>query len=70
LQVARDDSDVIASAAMILAVLGPAKIEQRFETDPFELLAPHLFAKETGVSCERDRRFESIFLQRRVCSQR
>ena len=30
--------------------------------DPFNLLALHPFAKESGVSCERDRRFESIFL--------
>jgi hypothetical protein len=40
--------------------------QQWFETDPFYLLAPHAFANETGVSCERDRRFESVLLQRGV----
>ena len=40
--------------------------EPRFETD-LDLLAPHPFAEETGVFCERDRRFESNFLRRGVC---
>ena len=43
--------------------MGSRALHDRLETDPFDLLTLHPFAKETGVSGERDRRFESIFFR-------
>ena len=40
----------LAGGRIWIRTVSPARIEQRCETHPFDLLTPHPFAKETGVS--------------------